>query len=78
MRVRNALLALLEASADYRRFFRRLCEEGPPALEGQAWQFRDELADRGRTFPLADVREALFGLAHDLLPESPAAGRDAA
>jgi hypothetical protein len=46
-------------------------------LIAQAWQWRDELKDRGHPYPAEEVEDALLGLARDLLPESVAAGWDA-
>jgi hypothetical protein len=42
----------------------------------QAWQFRDELKDRGHKLQADEVEDALLGLARDLLPASPAAQWD--
>jgi hypothetical protein len=58
---------------EWARFFKRLCESGPKPLSAQAWQFRDELAERGANQALADVEDALFDLARSVLPESPVA-----
>jgi hypothetical protein len=49
---------------------------GTYRLVAQAWQFRDELKERGHRFPAKEVEDALLGLARDLLPESAAAGWD--
>ncbi len=72
----GALLALSEESAEYPKSFKKLCLEGSSAISGQAWQFADELADRGSGITgdnLEDVEDALFDLAGELLPGSPAA-----
>ena len=78
MRARLAVMELLKESPEWRHFFRSLCEESFLALRSQAWQFRDELAQRGYHFPKgsAELEDALFGLARELLPDSPAAQWD--
>jgi hypothetical protein len=48
-----------------------LCRR-PNVLIAQAWQFRDELQDRGNPQDLADVEIALVELARELLPDTPA------
>ncbi len=68
----RALLRLV-GYPDWARFFMQLCESGPERMAAQAWQFRDELAERGADHALADVEDALFDLATTALPESPAA-----
>jgi hypothetical protein len=73
---RTALLALFKDSAEYRYFFRRLCERSPYRLRAQAWQFAEELADRGMSFELSEVEDALWELARELMPDSPAATWD--
>ena len=49
------------------------CERSSRRLTAQAWQFRDELRDRGHHFQTEVVEDTLLGLARDLLPESAAA-----
>lgn len=85
MKVRTALLELFKADPEYRRFFKACCETSAFRLRSQAWQFWDELAERGGakvprggrpagTYPV--VEDALMGLARELLPGSPAAQWD--
>lgn len=87
MKLRDALLQLFEAEPEWRAFFRSLCEISAFRLRSQTWQFWDELAERGGsktprggrsegTYPA--LEDALMGLARELLPETPAAGWDAA
>src|SRR5215212_7677632 len=79
MRARTALLELLKGSGEWRCFFRACCETSPFRLRSQVWQFRDELRDRGHEYPdrgNPELEDALFGLARDLLPNSPAARWD--
>jgi hypothetical protein len=78
VRARMAVTELLKESREWRRFFRSLCDESFLALRSQSWQFRDELAQRGHNFPKgsAELEDALFGLARELLPDSPAAQWD--
>ncbi len=57
MAARDELLALLEGSADHRRFFEKLCREGPHALRGQSHRFADELADKGSGFAREDLED---------------------
>lgn len=67
------LLKLLSKQA-WSHFFQACCESGVLRLEAQAWQFREELKNRHR---LDDVQDALFDLARELMPESPAAAKAA-
>jgi uncharacterized membrane protein YccC len=69
-----ALLELLKAKREWRRFFRSCCESSSHRLSTQAWQFCDELGDRGLHFQTEEVEDALLGLARELLPDSAAAG----
>jgi hypothetical protein len=46
-------------------------------LRSQAWQFRDELNDRGHKLQAEEVEDSLLGLARELLPDTPAAKWDA-
>jgi hypothetical protein len=68
----TVLLELFKKEREWRRFFRSCCESRPLRLRSQAWQFRDELADRGHNTPIVYVEDALLSLARDLLPESAA------
>lgn len=70
----RALLRLV-GYPDWARFFVRLCES-PKRMAAQAWQFRDELADRGADHGLTAVEDALFDLAATALPESPVASEE--
>lgn len=53
-------------------WFALLCEQGPDAIEQQAWQLQAELKDRGIKAGLRDVQDAMLQLAYELLPDSPA------
>src|SRR5215203_7556611 len=77
MKVRTALLALFKESSEWRAFFRTCCETSAFRLRSQAWQFCDELNDRGNQFQAQEVENSLLGLARDLLPDTPAAHWDA-
>jgi hypothetical protein len=77
MKVRSALLELFKESSEWRTFFRSCCETSSSRLLSQAWQFRDELKDRGNQFPTDEVEDALLGLARGLLPNTAAAQWDA-
>ena len=76
MSARQALIELLKASPEWRRFFRQCCETSALRLRSQAWQFRDELVDRGERFSTEDLEDALLTIARKVLPESPAAKWD--
>ena len=65
------------ARGAWRQFFKQCCETNPLRLRSQAWQWRDELADRGNVFALAAVEDALMILARKVFPESPASQWDA-
>src|SRR3712207_5917942 len=77
MKVRTALLELFKESREWRDFFRSCCEYSSFRLRAQAWQFREELKDRGNQFQADEVEDALLGLARELLPDTPAAQWDA-
>jgi hypothetical protein len=77
MKARTALLELFKDSSEWRAFFRSCCETSAFRLRSQAWQFRNELKDRGNAFQADEVEDSLFGLARDLLPETSAAQWDA-
>src|SRR5829696_428307 len=77
MKARTALLELFRESYEWRAFFRSCCEISASRLSSQAWQFRDELNDRGNRFQADEVEDALLGLARELLSDSPAAQWDA-
>src|SRR5215204_6964844 len=77
MKVRTALLELFKESSEWRTFFRSCCETSSSRLLSQAWQFRDELKDRGNQLDTDEVEDALLSLARELLPDTPAAQWDA-
>ena len=77
MKARTALLDLLKESNRWRAFFRSCCETSALRLRSQAWQFREELKERGHGFPTEEVEDSLLGLAGQLLPDTPAAQWDA-
>ena len=76
MKARTALLELFKDSSGWRAFFRSCCETSLSRLRSQAWQFCDELNDRGNQFEAEEVEDALLGLARELLPDTPAAQWD--
>src|ERR687889_1176842 len=77
MKARTALLELFKDSSGWRAFFRSCCETSPSRLRSQAWQFREELKDRGNQIQTDEVEDSLLGLARELLPDTPAAQWDA-
>jgi len=77
MKARTALLELFKDSREWRGFFRSCCEMSSLRLRSQAWQFRDELKERGNRFQADEVEDALLGLARELLPDTPGAQWDA-
>jgi hypothetical protein len=77
MKARSALLELFKESSEWRAFFRSCCERSTSRLRSQAWQFREELKDRGHKLQAEEVENALLGLARELLPGTPAAQWDA-
>jgi hypothetical protein len=77
MRARTALLELFKDSSEWRAFFRSCCETSAFRLRSQAWQFRDELEERGHGFLSEEVEDSLIGLARELLPDTPVAQWDA-
>jgi hypothetical protein len=76
MKTRTALLELFKGSNEWRAFFRSCCENSAFRLRSQAWQFSEELNDRGNAFKAAEVDDSLLGLAGELLPDTPAAQWD--
>src|SRR5215204_4568741 len=76
MKARTALLELFKESHQWRDFFRSCCETSAFRLRSQAWQFRDDLKDRGHKVQTEDVEDALLGLTRELLPDTPAAQWD--
>jgi hypothetical protein len=77
MKARTALLELFKGSSEWRAFFRSRCETSAFGLSSQAWQFCEELEERGHGFPSEEVESSLLGLARNLLPDTPAAQWDA-
>jgi hypothetical protein len=77
MKARTALLELFKESSEWRAFFRSCCETSPSRLRSQAWQFCEELNDRGHKLQVEEVEGSLLGLARELLPDTPAAQWDA-
>src|SRR5215208_7094970 len=77
MKVPTALLELFKESSEWRAFFRSCCETSPSRQRSQAWQFCDELNDRGHKLQAEEVEGSLLGLARELLPHTPAAEWDA-
>ena len=77
MKARTALLELFKDSCEWRSFFRSCCETNAFRLRSQAWQYCEELNDRGHKVQAEEVEDALLGLARDLLPDTPAAQWDA-
>jgi hypothetical protein len=76
MKARTALLELFRESDEWRAIFRSCCETSPFRLRSQAWQFRDELKERGNQFHMNEVEDALLGFAREILPNTPAAQWD--
>jgi hypothetical protein len=76
MKARTALLELFKESRGWRAFFRSCCEASAFRLRSQAWQFCDELNDRGHKLRADEVEDSLLGMARKLLPDTPAAQWD--
>ncbi len=72
----TSIAELLKASPEWRAFYRQCCEAGALRLRAQAWQFRDELRERGEDVALQDVEDALLTITRKVLPKSPAAQWD--
>jgi hypothetical protein len=77
MKTHTALLELFKESHEWRTFFRSCCETSAFRLRSQAWQFGEELKERGNQFQSDEVEDALLGLARGLLPDTPGAQWDA-
>ena len=73
MRAIMTVAELLKESREWRRFFKSCCQTSALRLRSRAWQFRDELRDRGHALSLEEAEDALFDLAQRLLPATPAA-----
>lgn len=67
----------LHKDEEWARFFQLACENGPGYLKSQAWQWRDELEERGHRFDKTEIQDALLDLAVELLPDSPAGSEEA-
>jgi hypothetical protein len=76
MKARTALLELFKESHEWRSFFRSCCESGALRLRSQAWQFCDELKNRGHKVRAKETEDALLRLAKELLPDAPSARWD--
>jgi hypothetical protein len=76
MKARTALLELFKGSHEWRSFFRSCSETSAFRLRTQTWQFREKLKEEGHGFLTEEVVDALFGLARELLPDTPAAQWD--
>jgi hypothetical protein len=76
MTTRQGIGNLLRESAEWRHFFRQCCEASLERLYSQAWQWRDELLDRGHEVSLEGVQNALLELPSELLPNTPAGSED--
>jgi hypothetical protein len=77
MKTSTALLELFKESSEWRAFFRSCCDTSASRLRSLAWQFREELNDRGNQYQVRDVEDSLLGSARELLPDTPAAKWDA-
>jgi hypothetical protein len=77
MKASTALLELFKDSSGWRAFFRSCCETSAYRLRSQVWQFREGLKERGHEFLTEGVEDSLFGLARELLADTPAAQWDA-
>ena len=77
MKARTSLLKLFKESSEWRAFFSSCCETSALRLRSQAWQFCDELNDRGHKLQVEEVEDSLLGLVRELLPDTPAAHWDA-
>ena len=73
MQTRTAIVELLKESRDWRTFFKGCANTNAFRLRAQAWQFREELAERDYVAELGAVQDTLFELACELFPESPGA-----
>jgi hypothetical protein len=71
--IKTMVRRIIESSPEWRHSFAMLCEDGEVRLAAQAWQFREEIQARGHTPPPHSVEDALFDLARELCPDSPAA-----
>ena len=77
MKARTVLLELFKDSSEWRAFFRSCCGTSALRLRSQAWQFCEELNDRGHKLQAEELEGSLLGLARELLPDTPAGLWDA-
>jgi hypothetical protein len=70
---RSAVVTLLKAEHDWRKFFRVSCEAGVSRLWASSYQFRDELQTRGEVHTPEEIGDVLLALAREKLLDSPAA-----
>jgi hypothetical protein len=77
MKARTVLLELFKDSSEWRAFFRSCCGTSALRLRSQAWQFCEELNDRGHKLQAEELEGSLLGLARELLPDTLAAHWDA-
>lgn len=75
---KDKIQKLLETDDDLAVWFQLLCENGPQAIEAQAWQFVAVLSERNEEATITEVTDALFDLAHELCPDSLAGADEAA
>ena len=77
MKARTVLLEPFKDTSEWRAFFRSCCGTSALRLRSQAWQFREELNERGHGFLTEEVEDSLLVLARDLLSNTLAAQWDA-
>lgn len=79
MSTRQDVADLMRNNPEWLQFFKQCCYAGHLRLRSQArqWQRQLHVAKlRGQEHTLADIEDALWELARDLLPDSPAAAWD--
>jgi hypothetical protein len=74
---RAAVVGLLRAEREWRKFFKTRCEEGVSRLWASSYEFRAELQKRGEWHEREEIGDVLLALAREKLPDSPAAQWDA-
>jgi hypothetical protein len=75
--VSEAVQNMVVEELEWGRFFERCCEWGMYRLRAEAqYQFRNELRERGHRFSSVDLEDAMFDLARELCPDTPAAADD--
>src|SRR5215207_842707 len=77
MKARTVLLEPFKDTSEWRAFFRSCCGTSALRLRSQAWQFCEELNDRGHKLQAEELEGSLLGLARELLPDTPAGHWDA-